>query len=37
MGNMLGISADSVRKTRYRLIKKYPELRDKKSNSEDEV
>jgi tetratricopeptide (TPR) repeat protein len=28
MGNMLGISPDSIRKTRYRLRKKYPELLD---------
>lgn len=27
MGNMLGISADSIRKTRYRLVKKHPEIR----------
>jgi tetratricopeptide (TPR) repeat protein len=34
MGNMLGISADSVRKTRYRLVKKYPELRGNKDEAE---
>jgi len=34
MGNMLGVSADSVRKTRYRLRKKHPELLGKKEDKE---
>jgi hypothetical protein len=28
MANMLGISTDSIKKARYRLRKKYPELLD---------
>lgn len=34
-GNMLGISADSVKKTRYRLRKKYPTLIEGSATPQD--